>query len=45
MPEPIITLSLLLSAAAGGVAEALVGRAADKAPNLVERAKTLLNQT
>lgn len=45
MPEPIITLSLLLSAAAGGMAEAIVGRAADKAPNLVSRAKALLSQT
>jgi hypothetical protein len=45
VPEPIITISLLLSAAAGGVAEALVGRATDKTPNLVSRAHALLNQT
>ncbi|MFZ1710956.1 MAG: hypothetical protein WAW20_20420, partial [Anaerolineae bacterium] len=45
MPEPIITLSLLLRAAAGGMAEAIVGRATDKAPNLVSRAKALLSQT
>lgn len=37
MPEPIITLSLGPSAPRPGMVEAIVGRAADKAPNLVSR--------
>ncbi len=45
MPEPIMTLSLLLGAAAGGVVEALVGRAADKAPALLARARNLAART
>ena len=44
MPDPIITLPLVLSAAASGAAEALVSRTAERKPGLLQQARFALPQ-
>lgn len=41
MPDPISLSALIIGGAIGGAAEVLVGKAADKTPNLVQRARSL----